>query len=149
MTGCQLDVAPVTNTLWALSASQFLMVKSAPVQAMSCQLFQEFTVGNGVKGLVEVQIDIHILSRIHQAGYLVIKGDQVGQRLVPFGTFQQTGCVLWHTGIIIAPELFRAVRVIPLFCHRLVSSAAKTIGIPSCRLVKPLHFLCSFLIWEP
>ncbi|RMC03242.1 hypothetical protein DUI87_20436 [Hirundo rustica rustica] len=54
--------------------------KSAPVQAMGCQLMQEHAVGDSVKGLAEVQIDnIHSPSCIHQAGQLVIKGDQVGQ----------------------------------------------------------------------
>ncbi|RMB92284.1 hypothetical protein DUI87_31396 [Hirundo rustica rustica] len=54
--------------------------QSAPVQAMSCQLFQEYAVGDSVKGLAEVQIDnIHSLSCIHQAGHLVMNGDQVGQ----------------------------------------------------------------------
>ncbi|RMC18375.1 hypothetical protein DUI87_04261 [Hirundo rustica rustica] len=55
-------------------------VKSAPVQAMGCQLFQECAVGDSVKSLAEVQIDnTHSLPCIHQAGHLVIKGDQVGQ----------------------------------------------------------------------
>ncbi|RMC19037.1 hypothetical protein DUI87_03641 [Hirundo rustica rustica] len=54
--------------------------KSAPVQATDCQLFQECAVGDSVKSLAEVQIDnIHSPSCIHQAGHLVIKGDQIGQ----------------------------------------------------------------------
>ncbi|RMC21667.1 hypothetical protein DUI87_02535 [Hirundo rustica rustica] len=54
--------------------------KSAPVQAMGCQLIQEYAVGDSVKGLAEIQIDnIHSLSHIHHVGHLVIKGDQVGQ----------------------------------------------------------------------
>ncbi|RMC20709.1 hypothetical protein DUI87_01561 [Hirundo rustica rustica] len=54
--------------------------KSAPVQAMGCQLIQEYAVGDSVKSLAEVQIDnIHSPSCIHQVGHLVIKGDQVGQ----------------------------------------------------------------------
>ncbi|RMB98990.1 hypothetical protein DUI87_24535 [Hirundo rustica rustica] len=52
-------------------------VKSAPVQATGCQLIQECAGGDSVKGLAEVQIDnIHGPSCIHQAGHLVIKGDQ-------------------------------------------------------------------------
>ena len=36
--------------------------------------------GNSVQGLTKVQVDnIHSLSLIHQAGHLVIEGDQVGQ----------------------------------------------------------------------
>ncbi|RMC09604.1 hypothetical protein DUI87_13390 [Hirundo rustica rustica] len=51
--------------------------KSAPVQAMGCQLIQEYAVGDSVKGLAEIQIDnMHCPSCIHQAGHLVIKGDQ-------------------------------------------------------------------------
>ncbi|TRZ24876.1 hypothetical protein HGM15179_002225 [Zosterops borbonicus] len=46
---------------------------------MGCQLFQECAVGDSVKGLAEVQTDIHSPSCIHQVGHLVIKGDQVGQ----------------------------------------------------------------------
>ncbi|RMC21926.1 hypothetical protein DUI87_02797 [Hirundo rustica rustica] len=54
--------------------------KSAPVQAMGCQIIQECAVGDSVKSLAEVQIDnIHSPSCIHQVGHLVIKGDQVGQ----------------------------------------------------------------------
>ncbi|RMC20150.1 hypothetical protein DUI87_00996 [Hirundo rustica rustica] len=54
--------------------------KSAPVQAVGCQLIQEYAVGDSVKGLAEIQIDnIHSPSCIHQAGHLVIKGDQVDQ----------------------------------------------------------------------
>ncbi|RMC19694.1 hypothetical protein DUI87_03258 [Hirundo rustica rustica] len=50
--------------------------KSAPVQAMGCQLIQEYAVGDSIKGLAEIQIDnIHSPSCIHQAGHLVIKGD--------------------------------------------------------------------------
>ncbi|TRZ22685.1 hypothetical protein HGM15179_004393 [Zosterops borbonicus] len=53
---------------------------SAPVPALGCQLCQECAVGDSVKGLAEVQIDnIHSPSCIHQAGHLVIKGDQVDQ----------------------------------------------------------------------
>ncbi|RMC22033.1 hypothetical protein DUI87_02904 [Hirundo rustica rustica] len=52
--------------------------KSAPVQAMGCQLIQECAVGDSVKSLAEIQIDnIHSTSCIHQEGHLVIKGDQV------------------------------------------------------------------------
>ncbi|RMC01052.1 hypothetical protein DUI87_22316 [Hirundo rustica rustica] len=52
--------------------------KRAPVEATSCQLILERAVGHSVKGLAEVQIDnIHSLPCIHQAGHLVIKGDQV------------------------------------------------------------------------
>ncbi|RMC13151.1 hypothetical protein DUI87_10682 [Hirundo rustica rustica] len=55
-------------------------VKGAPVQAMGCQLIQEYAVGDTVKGLAEIQIDnIHSPSCIHQGGHLVIKGGQVGQ----------------------------------------------------------------------
>ncbi|RMC12018.1 hypothetical protein DUI87_11151 [Hirundo rustica rustica] len=47
---------------------------------MGCQLIQEYAVGDSAKGLAEVQVDnIHSPSCIHQAGHLVIKGDQVGQ----------------------------------------------------------------------
>ncbi|KAK4807797.1 hypothetical protein QYF61_023630 [Mycteria americana] len=54
--------------------------KSTTVQAMSSQFLQENAVGNRVKGFTEVQIDnIHSLSLIHQAGHLVVEGDQVGQ----------------------------------------------------------------------
>ncbi|RMC06522.1 hypothetical protein DUI87_15959 [Hirundo rustica rustica] len=54
--------------------------KSAPVQAVGCQLIQECAVGDSVKGLAEIQIDnIHSPSCTHQMGHLVIKGDQVGQ----------------------------------------------------------------------
>ncbi|RMC03947.1 hypothetical protein DUI87_19284 [Hirundo rustica rustica] len=54
--------------------------KSAPVQAVGCQLFQECAVGDSVKGLAEVQIhNIHSPSCIHQVGHLVIKGEQAGQ----------------------------------------------------------------------
>ncbi|RMC09632.1 hypothetical protein DUI87_13418 [Hirundo rustica rustica] len=42
------------------------LAKSAPVQAMGCQLFQEYAAGDSVQGLAEVQIDnIHSLSHIH------------------------------------------------------------------------------------
>ncbi|RMC03520.1 hypothetical protein DUI87_20719 [Hirundo rustica rustica] len=55
-------------------------VKSAPVQATSCQLIQECAVGDCVKSLVEIQIDnIHSPFCINRVGHLVIKGDQVGQ----------------------------------------------------------------------
>ncbi|TRZ07567.1 hypothetical protein HGM15179_019542 [Zosterops borbonicus] len=54
--------------------------KSAPVQALSCQLFQECAVGDIVKGLAEVQTDnIHSLSCIYHTGYLVMKGDRASQ----------------------------------------------------------------------
>ncbi|KAJ7404977.1 hypothetical protein WISP_142313 [Willisornis vidua] len=47
---------------------------------MDCQLFQQYTVGDSVKGLAEVQTDhIHSLPLIHHVGYLIIKGDQVDQ----------------------------------------------------------------------
>ncbi|RMC15226.1 hypothetical protein DUI87_07410 [Hirundo rustica rustica] len=52
--------------------------QSAPVQAMGCQLIQECAVGDSVKGLAEVQTDnIRRPSCMHQAGHLVIKGDQL------------------------------------------------------------------------
>lgn len=54
--------------------------KGAPVQAVGCQLCQEYAVGDDVKGFAEVQADnIHSLPLIHQAGHLIIRGDQVGQ----------------------------------------------------------------------
>jgi len=51
-----------------------------PVQATVCQLPQENTVGGCVKGFAEVLVDyVNSLSLIHQAGHLVIEGDEVGQ----------------------------------------------------------------------
>ncbi|RMC09800.1 hypothetical protein DUI87_13587 [Hirundo rustica rustica] len=48
--------------------------KNAPVQAMGCQLFQEYAVRDTVKGLAEIQVDnIYSLPCIHQEGHLVIK----------------------------------------------------------------------------
>ncbi|KAJ7410340.1 hypothetical protein WISP_78183 [Willisornis vidua] len=45
---------------------------------MGCQLFQEYTMRDGVKDVAEVQIDhIHSLPLIYQADQLVIKRDQV------------------------------------------------------------------------
>ncbi|KAJ7403659.1 hypothetical protein WISP_149712 [Willisornis vidua] len=53
---------------------------SAPVQVTGCQLFQQYAVGDSVKGFAEVQIDhIHSLPLIHLVGHLIVKGDQVGQ----------------------------------------------------------------------
>uniref|UniRef100_A0A8U8BFE4 Uncharacterized protein n=1 Tax=Geospiza parvula TaxID=87175 RepID=A0A8U8BFE4_GEOPR len=56
--------------------------KSAPAQAVGCQLFQECAVGDSVKGLAGVQVhNINSPSCIHQAGHLVIKEDQVSETL--------------------------------------------------------------------
>lgn len=67
-----MAVQPVSNS-----------AKTAPVQAMSCQFFQENAMGDSVKGFAEGQADnIHSLSVIPQVDHLdhtVIKGDQVGQ----------------------------------------------------------------------
>ncbi|KAJ7405732.1 hypothetical protein WISP_138315 [Willisornis vidua] len=47
---------------------------------MGYQLFQQYAVGDSVKGCAKVRTDhIHCLSLMHQAGHLIIKGDQVGQ----------------------------------------------------------------------
>ncbi|RMC06536.1 hypothetical protein DUI87_15973 [Hirundo rustica rustica] len=59
--------------------------KSAPVQAVGCQLIQECAVGDSVKGLAEIQIDnIHSPSCTHQMGHLVIKGDQASTEYFRF-----------------------------------------------------------------
>ncbi|RMC05464.1 hypothetical protein DUI87_18657 [Hirundo rustica rustica] len=51
---------------------------------MGCHLIQEYAVGDTVKGLAEIQIDnIYSPSCIHQAGHLVIKGDQWDSILGP------------------------------------------------------------------
>lgn len=69
-----LAIQPVSNP-----------AKSVPVQAMCCQLLQENTVGDRVKGFAEVRVDrIHSLSLIHQVGHLVIEGDEVGQAGLAF-----------------------------------------------------------------
>jgi len=80
MTGCQLDLIPFTTTLGLAIQPVFHPAKCTPTQTMSSKFLQEDGVGNSVKGLTKVQVDdIHSLSLIHQAGHLVIEGDQVGQ----------------------------------------------------------------------
>ncbi|KAJ7427695.1 hypothetical protein WISP_04707 [Willisornis vidua] len=63
------------------SVQQFIDLGSIiSSDATGYQLFQQYAVGDSVKGLAEVQIDhIHNLTLIHQAGHLIIKGYQVGQ----------------------------------------------------------------------
>ena len=69
MTGHQLGLTPFTTSLWAQPSNQFLTSKHVPVQATGCQLLQENTVGDSVKGFAEVWLDhSNSLSLIHQAG---------------------------------------------------------------------------------
>ena len=80
MTNCQLDVTPFTTTLWARPSSQFFTQQSVHAQATGCQLLQENTVGDSVKGFAEVQLDyINSLSFIQQADHLIIEEDPIGQ----------------------------------------------------------------------
>ena len=54
VTGHQLGLTPFTTSLWAQPSNQFLTCKDVPVQATGCQLPQENTMGNSVKGFAEV-----------------------------------------------------------------------------------------------
>ena len=54
--------------------------KSVPVQATSCQLLQENTVGDSVEGFAEILVDyMKNFFLIHQADHLNIEEDQFGQ----------------------------------------------------------------------
>ncbi|KAJ7402609.1 hypothetical protein BTVI_84807 [Pitangus sulphuratus] len=87
---------------------------------MGCQLFQEYAMGDGVKGFTEAQIDhIHSLPLIHLAGHLIIKGDQ----LPIIWDLPSDPELLVNDGERLG-ELFRQLphhpRMDPIWSHRLV-----------------------------
>lgn len=59
--------------------ASFQPVESAAVPARGYQLFLEDAGGVGIKGVAEVQGNIHSLFLIPQVGLLVREGDQVAQ----------------------------------------------------------------------
>ena len=78
MTNHQLDLTPFITTFWA--QTDLYPAKSVPAQAMDCQLLQENTVGDSVRGFVEVKVDyINSLFLIHQMHHSIIEGDHLGQ----------------------------------------------------------------------
>jgi len=80
VTSHHLDLTPHSHhSLGPALQSVLHPAKSVRVQATGCQLPQENTLGDSVKGFAEVQVDyINSLSLIDQLGQLVIE-DQVGQ----------------------------------------------------------------------
>lgn len=80
MTDHQLVVTPFTTTLWTWPLRQFFSPSAVHLSKTSLTAFQMNATGGCIKTFTNIQVhNIYSLSFIHQAGQLLINGNQVGQ----------------------------------------------------------------------